>query len=397
MKSLIHRRSFFTPFGVISLVSLLALIGFFFVVIDKANAISDQQTRGRLLTVHDRGDETVILSEAKTIGEALKEADIMLDDKDVVEPAANETLVAPEYSVNIYRARPVVVIDGATKQKVLTAHQSAEQIVADAGVQLYPEDNTLLARSDDIIADGVGLQLTVDRAVPLKLRLHGTDTDIRTQGETVKAMLHEKGIVLGTSDGVSPSLDTTITSGMEVRVWREGIQTVTADEDISFGVKQIQDADHEVGYKEVQTPGQNGKRSVTYEINIQNGLEISRHEITSLVTVTPVEQVEIIGTKSKVMTYTGGGSKTEWLSASNIPAGSWGAADYIVSHESGWNPNAVNPSSGACGLAQALPCSKVPGNPYNPIDSLNWMNSYVMGRYGSWENAVAFKQSRGWY
>jgi len=136
---------------------------------------------------------------------------------------------------------------------------------------------------------------------------------------------------------------------------------------------------------------------VTYEVEVQNGVEVARTEIASVTLQEPVVQVEVVGSKPNTLPYTGGGTKTDWLSASNIAEADWGYADYLVSRESGWNPNAVNASSGACGLAQALPCTKVPGNPYNPIDSLNWMNGYVTGRYGGWQKAYNFWTANHWY
>ena len=95
--------------------------------------------------------------------------------------------------------------------------------------------------------------------------------------------------------------------------------------------------------------------------------------------------------------YNGGGATAEWMAAAGIASGDWGYVDYIVSRESGWNPNATNSSSGACGLVQALPCSKVPGNGYNPVDNLRWANGYATGRYGSWAAAHAFWTSNHWW
>ena len=95
--------------------------------------------------------------------------------------------------------------------------------------------------------------------------------------------------------------------------------------------------------------------------------------------------------------YTGGGSPAEWMAAAGIAQSDWGYVDYIVSKESGWNPNATNKSSGACGLVQALPCSKVPGNGYDPVDNLRWGNGYAIGRYGSWASAYNFWRSNHWW
>lgn len=362
-----------------------------------APSVQAQSTGGRLITVHDRGVDTAFITTKATLKEALDEQGITLDAKDAVEPAVDEKLVAPDYQVNIYRARPVTIVDGALRQKVVTPYQSAERIVKDAGIALYPEDETHVTRSADILADGAGLQLTIDRAVPLRVDLYGTITTIRTQAETIGAFLKEKGIELGEHGRVSVALDTPVATNMHVRIWREGKQTLTATEAVKFSVERIKDADRPVGYHAVQSKGRNGKRTVTYEITIKDGKEIARHEIASITITAPVKQVEIVGTKPLTLEYTGGGTKTEWLAASNIPEESWGYADYIVMRESTWNPNALNAASGACGLAQALPCDKVPGNPYNPIDSLNWMNGYVNGRYGGWANAYTVWKSQGWY
>lgn len=95
--------------------------------------------------------------------------------------------------------------------------------------------------------------------------------------------------------------------------------------------------------------------------------------------------------------YSGGGAPAEWMAAAGIASSDWGYVDYIVSHESGWNPNATNASSGACGLVQALPCSKVPGNGYDPVDNLRWATGYATGRYGSWAGAYAFWTSNNWW
>lgn len=94
--------------------------------------------------------------------------------------------------------------------------------------------------------------------------------------------------------------------------------------------------------------------------------------------------------------YTGGGSKDQWMSAAGIPQSDWAYVDSIVSRESGWNPNATNSSSGACGLVQIYPCSKV-ANAYDPVVNLTWGNSYANGRYGSWANAYAFWQRNHWW
>jgi len=95
--------------------------------------------------------------------------------------------------------------------------------------------------------------------------------------------------------------------------------------------------------------------------------------------------------------YTGDGNKEAWMAAAGIPQSDWWAVDSIVSRESSWNPNAVNPNGGACGLAQALPCSKLGPNWSDPVVALKWQYNYVTQRYGGYAQAVAFWNANHWY
>lgn len=83
-------------------------------------------------------------------------------------------------------------------------------------------------------------------------------------------------------------------------------------------------------------------------------------------------------------------------------ASEWSCLDTLVYHESGWDPYASNPSSGAYGLGQALPGSKmsVAGSDWetNFRTQLIWMiDYYIADRYGSPCNAWAFWQGHSWY
>lgn len=91
------------------------------------------------------------------------------------------------------------------------------------------------------------------------------------------------------------------------------------------------------------------------------------------------------------------GTKQEWMRSAGIPEKDWQYVDYIVSKESSWNPHAVNASSGACSLVQALPCSKISGDWRDPVTALKWQFAYVVSRYGGYEQAHRFWESNRWY
>lgn len=398
MNSILYQR-WWTWRRVFSIGVLCATVLFILFVAPRAFAAKPAmlQNGERLLTVYDRGIEQSFVTKAATVEAALKEAGLTLEPTDRVEPARDEQLVADSYTINIYRARPVIVVDGSLRKTILTASQSPEQIAKDAGLTLYPEDTTAIVQSQDIVGTGAPLEFRISRAKTIELTLYGDILQMRTQAKTVQDMLRNKGIVLKESDRVSVPLNTPIRDGLQLRVWREGKQTVTRDEDVNFEVEKIQDANRPVGYREVKTPGEKGVRSVTYEVTIRDGKEVDRKEIASATKTPAKKQVEIIGAKVAAITGTCG----EWMAAAGVANTS--SANYLIGKESGCNPRSLNRSSGACGIGQALPCGKMGAvNPdgtsaVSPVDQMRWMNSYVMGRYGSWDAAAAHHRARGWY
>jgi hypothetical protein len=75
--------------------------------------------------------------------------------------------------------------------------------------------------------------------------------------------------------------------------------------------------------------------------------------------------------------------------------------DKLWKKESGWNPKAANPSSGAYGIPQALPGSKMAsaGSDWrnNPATQIEWGLGYIEGRYGTPCSAWSHSQNTGWY
>lgn len=83
----------------------------------------------------------------------------------------------------------------------------------------------------------------------------------------------------------------------------------------------------------------------------------------------------------------------------------WDALVYIWTHESGWSNTAENPSSGAYGIPQALPPTKMPkaarppklGGTSDTGAQISWGLNYIKTRYGSPVKAKTFWDSHNWY
>ena len=282
---------------------LMLVSGLFFVNQALADATKPAAKAGeKLVTIYDRGAEKTIVTKARTIREALKLAKFSIDERqDVVEPSLDSEMVAEKYNINIFRARPITIVDGNKRLKVTTAEQTPALIAKAAGIEVFEEDKTTLSNSDNMAVDGANMVMKIDRASMINFVLYGKESVIRTHAKTVGELLKEKNISPKKDDTLSVDRSAKIIPGMKIELWRNGKQTITTEEDVKFEVEKVQDANRDSGYREVKQVGENGKKNVTYEIEMKNGVEVSRKEIASVVTKEPKKQIEIVGTKSSTL------------------------------------------------------------------------------------------------
>jgi len=73
----------------------------------------------------------------------------------------------------------------------------------------------------------------------------------------------------------------------------------------------------------------------------------------------------------------------------------WDALYQLWMRESGWNPRSANRSSGACGIPQAYPCSKITDK--STLGQILWGLNYIQRRYGSPSAAWAYWLQRHSY
>ena len=282
---------------------LMLVGGLFFVNQALADATKPAAKAGeKLVTIYDRGAEKTIVTKARTIREALKLAKFSIDERqDVVEPSLDSEMVAEKYNINIFRARPITIVDGNKRLKVTTAEQTPALIAKAAGIEVFEEDKTTLSNSDNMAVDGANMVMKIDRASMVNFVLYGKESVIRTHAKTVGELLKEKNIDPKKDDTLSVDRSAKIIPGMKIELWRNGKQTITAEEDVKFEVEKVQDANRDSGYREIKQVGENGKKNVTYEVEMKNGTEVSRKEIASVVTKEPKKQIEIVGTKSSTL------------------------------------------------------------------------------------------------
>lgn len=342
---------------------------------------------------HDKKQEA-LPTRAKNVGEFLDRIGVTLNEGDIVEPSKDTEIIDDKFRVNIYRARPVTVVDGSKKTFAFSAATTPRSVASQAGVQVYPEDKIQSKMETNFLKDGsIGEKVVIDRAVPVNLNLYGTPVTLRTHVSTVGDLLKEKKIELAKDETVQPSLDTVITPQLQVYVVRNGSKIVTEEKAIPMEVEYVEDSSLSFGATAIRQKGAPGVKVVTFQIDMQNDKEVGRKEIQSIVSREPVKQIVARGKAFDISK-----DKASVMAAAGISPSDYPYADYIISRESGWRVNATNGRT--WGLCQALPGSKMASAgadwQTNPVTQLRWCSSYAAGK-GGWKASYDIWVSKHWW
>lgn len=377
---------------VLTFVSLGLLVGMVtgLVVIFKP---ARQTLATRVVIVSHDGVEQTVPSNEPTVGTLIKKLNIAINEGDVIEPAPTTKIEQDDFRINIYRAVPVQIVDNGHVTFTYSAATTSRSITKQAGIAAYPEDTLTTQPVTNFVKQrAIGEQVVIDRATPVAVNLYGTNITMRTHAKTVGELMKDRGIKLAKDDTLTPAANTIITASMPIYIDRHGVRVETVTEDIAMPTQTIDDNSLAYGTSAVRQQGSPGKKTTTYQIQLQNGQEVGRVAIQTVVTQQPVTQIVVRGTSLS-------GIKGD-MALAGISPGDYNYVDYIVSHESGWCPTKAQGehtcpavpdnqyTSGGYGLCQATPGTKMAtaGSDWatNPVTQLRWCNGYAVGRYGSW-------------
>jgi resuscitation-promoting factor RpfB len=148
--------------------------------------------------------------------------------------------------------------------------------------------------------------------------------------------------------------------------------------------------------------GARGYSILTAMQNVIKGQSPNAGQSTQMIGASAAEDQSLTGTPT-------GGSATsnralgQMLAAAKGWTGAqWTALDALWTRESGWDNTAKNPSSGAYGIPQALPPTKLPASGQesggsNASAQITWGLDYIASEYGNPVNAEAHENAVGWY
>lgn len=205
---------------------------------DNEDVLSSGDEDSRYIVFYDRGERLIAKTESVTVGEALKKANIVLNDGDKVEPGLDYEINADNFFVNIYRARPVVIKDGLTEKYLMTASYDKKEIAREAGFVVYDGDEIKSVPNTVFLEAGIANTYTIKR---------------------------------------------------------NGGRVITEEQEISFAEETVKDYNLAPGVKEIRQLGEVGMKKLTYNVLYIDNNEVSRELVSEEVVREPVKRIVAVG------------------------------------------------------------------------------------------------------
>lgn len=282
------------------------------------------------------------------------------------------------------RSVEITMSNGYT-MTVITTKTNVEEILA---------DNNIVIEEDERVNPGLEEEITESNKITITNK---------SEQEVQIAKISESGIETTLEEilkSYSPIIE-------KIVVEQENIPYETITKDASQGSTDTKN--------KVIQQGEDGIKEITYKIKYQNDVEIERTQISEQVVQEPVDKIVQVSVQvsnrftmasRNLGASSASAAEAQAYARQRCTAYGWSENDYynlvaLWNKESHWNMYAQNRYSGAYGIPQALPGSKMAsaGSDYltNYQTQVNWGLSYIKGRYGNPTVALYHSQATGWY
>jgi hypothetical protein len=190
--------------------------------------------------------------------------------------------------------------EGLFKREVFfgSGQQTSQQhLIEEEGIEIFPEDRIKVFPEPEL---GIGFVMSVTRALPVRV-IDGNDERLyRTFQTSVKGLLDEKGIELGSQDMIEPALTNQLEPGIIISIVRVSETEIKTRQKIDFATEYRDDPNLDKGLVRLVRAGKQGEKESTYKIRRENGKEVSRRLIKTQILSQSVSRIIAKGTKEVV-------------------------------------------------------------------------------------------------
>ncbi|MDD6806951.1 MAG: ubiquitin-like domain-containing protein [Oscillospiraceae bacterium] len=199
----------------------------------------------------------------------------------------------------VLRAMPIIIIDDGKEVANITVAGTVADAMAEAGVKCRAVDKMNYTADTELSKN---MKIEIQRAFSVDVVADGKTQTIDFLSGTVADVLTKLQISLSEDDEVSPSLNTELSPGKTVHVYRVSYKERTETEVIKYKTITKTSSSIYKGTTKVEQEGKNGEKTVVYKDKIVDGVVSRSTKLSETVNTPATDKIVVKGTKIKVLT-----------------------------------------------------------------------------------------------
>ncbi|MBE6911352.1 MAG: hypothetical protein E7473_02405 [Ruminococcaceae bacterium] len=248
------------------------------------------------ITVKTPESEHVIYTEKDiSVSDFLTENNITYSDKELLLTPADD-FVFDGLTIEIIAKKMITVKTPQGEHVIYTEKDiSVSDFLTENNIT-YSDKETLLTPSDDLISDGLIIEIVPKNKICLKDANEETLLYIES-GVLVSELLSANNITLSEHDLISVPVTDTISKDMEIVITRVSYKTIEETKEIPYSTEKRENKEMKKGTTKIIQNGKNGSKKLSYKITITNGIESKRELIGENIITQPTNEIVEYGTK----------------------------------------------------------------------------------------------------
>ncbi|MDR0783095.1 MAG: G5 domain-containing protein [Propionibacteriaceae bacterium] len=352
------------------------------------------------LVVDDKATSLMVLP--GPVSRVLFDQQIILNERDWISTELTEPVI-DDMTIVVRLARPIDLTFNGDTAVYWTYATQVSGVVSDLG--LTDGDSIKLSHPLDTPIPRGGMELTIKTGFDIQVTSDGKTTNLHSYG-TVYDALVDLDLTWSEADIITPAPRTSLSADLKITLVRVTTEVITREADIPYPTEDSPNTESFQGTVTVVIAGVNGSKTQVVEQILHDGKVVEEKVLSETVLREPVTRVTTTGTLPLPSEINITPGSAQAIAYEMVRARGWDDTQFqclveLWNRESGWRVNASNSYSGAYGIPQALPGSKMASAgadwQTNPATQITWGLGYISGRYGTPCGAWSFFLSNNWY
>ncbi len=252
------------------------------------------------ITLDIDGEVTRVTTMRQTAEEILAQAGVVVGENDILD--LQEFSEGTDSTIKLYKGYNIKVSDNGSEAVTVVGNGSVGLALLENGIKLQDGDELNCSVNDRLYE---GMEVAITRAFPVKIMADGETVTVNLASGTVSDALDKAVITVDDDDIISKSLDTVLEKDLLIKITRVSFVQRVDTVEIPYKTTTKKDASMYTDQSKVEVKGVKGQQTITYNEKFIDGELTESTAVSTVVDKAPVDEVKIVGTKKRAAAVSG--------------------------------------------------------------------------------------------